>query len=808
MSLSFCKSYDENRTPVETVNVDELSVSDFQMLKYPLEKINFQITNFYADIDLKVNDINQDEFQRIRSVAIDGFSKLEGYVFTDGSYYTNLDKKLSFHIHNRMIQIYKQSFTWNSEYGKMLKNQLFVNFSKEDATILEKGLDDSVYGNKSFLRTPYSLITTMSDPSKNKLHPHKPMVEAPIQNYLVTAIPDKINIHPLMKKLSNKKVEEETYKSLSYVMSLSDEEGITKPRTHFSKEVIEELLKCIDPVKRAYHHMDWIRLAFMIKSVLGQEGVEHFIAISKKSGYEKFSEHSCRAEFNAIQDKNNKISIGSLIFWAKEDNQEQAMRILAKKKVVSQPDSVIVYSDAESGKVFYEQVKSIVRISNGIRYVKNDRVWINNQTRSNEATQHITLMNRCRVSNIYLQSKDKPVAIYSSLKGAKTIIEEMWLNVSNDPEFADKLALSALGKICFNNGIYDFVKNRFMTWDEADEVYTESIVNDDFKEATKDEIEATVQLLASCIGEERVDDFLRFYSRAMAGCFNDKFWVVITGFRDSGKGVLVDLFLTAFGPYVGSFDADNLMVERMGNGDIAKKMSWTMSIKDKRVAFSSEVTIDENAKHKPKFDGNRIKRLTSGGDKIIGRTNYKDESNYYFIPKLATCLNDMGGCTPTDVQETCIIFKCPFKFYSKSVLDEMERMGKNMNSCKLADDTLKSKIRSGVFTAGFRSLIFKYYRNEKYIPSPIVKQDCEMFKDDEFNEFELIETTFEFTGHKNDFITLSMMKSFIDDNNLNMTIKKVKFHLERIGGLHSKTIFVNGQRNVTGITGIKLKQKE
>jgi hypothetical protein len=793
---------------METVDGETLSPEDFQLLKYPLEYINVQVTNFYADIDIHAETMIESDFKELREKANEGFAALDGYVYTDGSYWTEVGKKISFHLHSSLFQIYKQSFTWKSEYGALLKNTIFAHMSTAVREQLEKGMDDSVYGNKRYFRTPYSLITGMSDPSKNKLHPHRPMIEASIQSYLVTSLPDLRTIHPLMVKMSQRRVDEESYKCLSHAMSLCDEEGVSVPRTKMDKEKIMALLDCLDPEKRAYSQPDWLKLAFLIKAVLGPEGVDKFVEISRESGYEKFDERKCRTEYQAIQDKNNKMSIGSLIFFAREDDPEEAESILAKKNVKDAPKgSIVVYNDKEAGIAFHKQVRDVVIRSNGMRYVKVDNRWISDINKTSAQNQQDTLMKKCHYSNIYYVVNSIYLPKYASLSGAKTIVEEMWLNVPDDPTFESKLSLSTVNKLCFRNGVYDFVKKEFMTWNNLkEEVYTENYINDTLGPAVKEEIEAVRAVLASCVGEDRIDDVLRYYARSIAGCYTDKGWAVMTGFRDSGKGVIVDLFTSAFDCYVDTVNAENFFVERVGNGDSAKKLSWTVSIKDKRIVFTNEITLKEDEKIKPKIDGNIMKKLSSGGDRVSARTNYKDERTFYFMPKVTIMCNDLPEVSPKDAEETRTFFRCPHKYYPKHKLEEMQREGANMMYARLADDTLKSRIRMGVYANGLRHLLIQSYLSEKYIPSSFIKEENDMFNDDECDEFGLVQKTFVYTGKKDDVILMSMMKDFITENNLNMTIKKVKLHLQNIGGQHSKTIYYQGHVNVTGIVGIRKRE--
>lgn len=801
MSVSFCKSYDANRDPIITVSPSELTVEDFKRMKYPLENLSSNVTNFYADIDVKVEGLDESQFNYIRSETNKALGSLEGYCHTDGSYYDSIGKKLSFHVHNNHFQIYKNAFTWESEYGKMVQDAILANFPDNIKETVRSGFDNSVYGNHKWLRTPYSIYS-------DKLHPHIPQSNNPIQDYLVSAIPDNISVHPLMKKMTQIKIVEQDYKAMATNMTFRDEENINKPRNPIELPKLRALFNCLDPKKRAYHYQDWLKLAFLIRGVLGMDGIDTFIEISRKSGYEKFSERNCRAEFNAIQDKNIKITVGSLVVWAREDNEEEANKILKKKMKKDAPsEAIVVFSDKEAGVEFYKQVKEDVIKSNGIQFVKIDNRWISGLDKAKERQQQDFLLKACQNSNIHYEKNDKLSAAFSSLNGAKIIVEQMWLNVPDDPLFMDKLLTSSIGKVCFRNGVFDLVKQQFLTWDNIEEeIFTSTYVNDDFRPNTSEQNKKIVRdLLVSIVGEERVLDFLRYYARGIGGFYTDKTWALISGLRDSGKGVLLGLFENSFHSYVGTFNAASFMYERMGGGDPAKKMSWMMKVMYCRLIFSSEIQMAEDEKVKTKIDGNMIKRVASGGDRVMVRVNFGDEQIIVFIPRTTFFGNDFPECSPQDALETQTMIKCPYKYVTEDVKQDMEEKKCNTLHIRIKDPELKFKIKTQGYIDGFRALLFEAFQNEIFQPSAQVKADTLMYRDDEQDENTLISEGFEYTGQFEDVILMSTMKDWIRDNNLNITCKKLKIHLENMGGKHNNRLLIDGQKNVTGITGIKRK---
>ena len=67
------------------------------------------------------------------------------------------------------------------------------------------------------------------------------------------------------------------------------------------------------------------------------------------------------------------------------------------------------------------------------------------------------------------------------------------------------------------------------------------------------------------------DRFLHKWARIMAGHVEDKDWLVLTGPRNCGKGVIIDLTIGTFAKHVGSTNAENFAVKRT-DGDNQKAL--------------------------------------------------------------------------------------------------------------------------------------------------------------------------------------------------------------------------------------------
>ena len=139
------------------------------------------------------------------------------------------------------------------------------------------------------------------------------------------------------------------------------------------------------------------------------------------------------------------------------------------------------------------------------------------------------------------------------------------------------------------------------------------------------------------------------------------------------------LLENAFKIYVGSFNSGVLVKKGTENNDEAKNLSWVVKIRNKRIILSNE--IDEGAI----LWGKMLKKIASGGDTMVGRTNFKDEIE--FIPQFTMFLNlnNIKGVEPVDALENCEQFYCKSKFVSKEELIE------GQNFLKLKDDSHRQR---------------------------------------------------------------------------------------------------------------------
>jgi hypothetical protein len=293
----------------------------------------------------------------------------------------------------------------------------------------------------------------------------------------------------------------------------------------------------------------------------------------------------------------------------------------------------------------------------------------------------------------------------------------------NDETFIDRLWSTNLRYLAFKDSVYSFRDKSLVS---AEGVYFTIRIPRDFPSTQREDTERNLMkdvLETIFPNPEQLQYFLHCVSRALAGELYDKKWYVLIGERNSGKGVLGWLLERAFGGFVQTINADNLMCTRMGNGDTAKKQSWMSDLEFKRIAFSNEVCGELD---KVKVDGNMVKRMASGGDTVEVRTNYKDETRKKLQSTMFLCCNEFPKVEPADAYETLEVFNFPSKFVSEA--EYHEACDNRPKHWRLANPKIKEELASDEVTDAFTAIVLRAYEPMRRAPPPCVVQDTANFK--------------------------------------------------------------------------------
>tara|TARA_R110001599_G_scaffold259842_1_gene460301 strand:- start:54 stop:878 length:825 start_codon:yes stop_codon:yes gene_type:complete len=266
--------------------------------------------------------------------------------------------------------------------------------------------------------------------------------------------------------------------------------------------------------------------------------------------------------------------------------------------------------------------------------------------------------------------------------------------------------------------------------------------------------------------------------------------------------------------------------------DSAKALSWLVPYEFKRLLLTNEITTDGGDNYK--INGNVLKKLSSGGDKIEARVNHKDEINFRIQARVVMFCNDLPPIEPADTKETSYMFRFPSKFLSpdddrlgkpllkpniyledeevKYVLDsEGNKTYSNICNFYKKDDSIKEWCKKPEVLDAFQYILFNAYSDKLPIPEKM-KEDMDDFKEEEKEEDKFFDL-FNFMGDKHydsdrdDYVSIAQINYIIKEAHINVSAQKYKNYLHVKGCVKGKRLNNEGKR-INCWTGLQLATQE
>lgn len=450
------------------------------------------------------------------------------------------------------------------------------------------------------------------------------------------------------------------------------------------------------------------------------------------------------------------------------------------EKLVDDKDNYYTIENDKEGSdyILNEHLKdSVYQLTNGAeKFIKKDNIWLKCDDKV------IKYLIKRIISNIDIRFCDEEgnVKQYSyNNKGSDNLTSMVFANLPFHKDFNNLVFDTTKNKICFNDGVYDFITKEFTDWEIVENVYSMKKVDRDFpiKDCNTDK---NIELINNRIWKNMFDndEDIKFiknsFARAIAGIgFKDKRFLVMMGERDCGKSKLISLFTNAFNSYIGTTSANNLLQKNL-NVDSAKEMMWVADIFDTRILFTSEFKTCEG-----KVDGSKIKTICSGGDVVSMRTNHKDEIKK--IPQfyLCMCLNDLPDCSDKDTKDKMTFCNLPYQFISKNSYDEKVKNEIDVQNFKIGDDNIDDFINDEEIINAFIIDILNHYVNEKPLFSNNIAKNTIEHNEGE-KEIDYVYEEFEITGKYEDIV---VMKEFV-------------IKMKKLGSTLSSTKWINELKKV------------
>jgi hypothetical protein len=499
---------------------------------------------------------------------------------------------------------------------------------------------------------------------------------------------------------------------------------------------------------------EWVLLGIHLKTIFNEE--EAFKLWSKNtllygSDNKKLEYES---HFKTLKPKtdNYKLALNTIKKWAKEENKNLFLKICESINNVK-----LVKHDKEATEIIYERIKQIVKYSNNTIYLKQNNIWINDIEYINSyLLETIKNSNLWKIDNIGMI---KPyVQDYNNAKNVRILLINT-IQLNEDIFFVNKLHTTTRGKICFIDGVLDFVNKKFIKWENIDfEYYSciqiplkfgEYILSPDLDLINKIKDDILTPLF-----DKNIDRALHFFSRAIAGFNGDKNYGTYNGNRNCGKGILYSLF-ESFYKYIRPFDLSNVLIGRNDNKtqESSRMMYWLMDYEFIRLSIAQETPKPEE---NMKINGRLFKKINSGGDTQTARRNYdRKDTNFIIDTTIFIAGNNELKYTENDVKEQEISFVGIKQFRTKEEIEQMRNSGMSeivLKQFGIKDNNLKDIVKTEEYQKAFIYLIYSSFKN--YAVPVKLKYD----EDDENNNTPLTQrilNNYVVTNNKDDKILVS-----------------------------------------------------
>ncbi|MBV6486001.1 MAG: hypothetical protein KFKLKKLM_02630 [Flavobacteriales bacterium] len=267
-------------------------------------------------------------------------------------------------------------------------------------------------------------------------------------------------------------------------------------------------------------------------------------------------------------------------------------------------------------------------------------------------------------------------------------------------------------------------------------------------------------------------EFFKITARFIAGYYTDKNWGMMLGDRDSGKGVLTQIFKLVFGNYFGTFDTGNLVVKK--TQDSAKENGWMCDVKDCRIIVGNEVDPTQD------INGKSIKSIASGGDDISARKLFMNPENIKMKSLMWILANDYPHFNESNAFENMVYIDMPCVFTNEQKFTTRKIMKR--------DESIKTELNKDTETLGNA---FFYILNNQFDKTPynytFMKEARRELVEDHGNEETILKELFVFDKQHTGRIKTKDILAHLQHNKIKISAQKLKKYLLKLGAEWVKT---------------------
>ena len=386
---------------------------------------------------------------------------------------------------------------------------------------------------------------------------------------------------------------------------------------------IADFVKCLNK-ERANHYQNWSKVGWCLKSI--DNGLFNvFDEFSKLS--DKYDENNVEKFWDNSKDDGD-IGIGSLIYWAKNDNPDMYKELMKKYEVKQDINDKLPGKWTSDGMakhfatwhndsfIFQDEV---MYFFNGVywkedidcrnlkaflcNHYANKLAHLSYKIKEDELSKTIS-MDKMKIINDRYSSRMSKIEGLDIPSIKKDVVDCSKLYLTNDDiEFDANPYI-----FCFKNKVWDLTKGEFINPNPLDYMTLSTGYNYEEDEDLDENMKVVDKFIKEVLPNIDVRECaLKIIASGMSGRQLDKF-TIFNGGGGNGKGVLDKLTLAAFGKYAYKVDNSILTEKKNKSGGVNPAKA---NLHKKRYVISTEPNADEGEK----FNCSTIKEIT--GEKTL-----------------------------------------------------------------------------------------------------------------------------------------------------------------------------------------------
>jgi len=490
---------------------------------------------------------------------------------------------------------------------------------------------------------------------------------------------------------------------------------------------VRKLVGILSP-NRAKGYEDWIRVCWALHNISSTELFEDFIEFSKKCP-EKFDMEGCAKTWN--RSNNDGLKIGSIHYWAKNDNPEAYQTIMnedAKSLLLGIPDTPVGISRVMHRLYKHEFICTEFQSTKETLWFQfKEHRWKNEGCDELRNKIHTEIKEQYRRLYEFVKfklgteqkadmeggySKESLVKINKIMKKLEDTPYIQNIMTECKYIFKDKNMPNKIDSnpylIGFNNGVYDL--EHFMFREGLPEDWITKCTGVDyfpFNDSKNEYIEDVRKFMDDILPNSAVRDYcLYVLSTCLVGENDQQKIYLFIGEGGNGKSVLNNILIKSLGDYHATMNVAYITQKRDGS---SKPSPDVMELVNRRVGIFSEPDKGDT------LNMGILKSLT-GEDEICARPLFGKPIKFVNKAKIIILCNDPPVPSSQGQAETrrfrVIHFPCRFV---ENPTEENE---------KQLDITLNQRTKK--WPSSFLSLLINYYQDLKENKGGIIPEPPEV----------------------------------------------------------------------------------